>query len=111
MHKVINALIQTLGIIGVQYFGWIYAIYPSLALSMFMVAVQTLAISSVFSRYVAIKERDANKINAKSTSFLISILYIATAYQAHLLGYSIIAGVIIAHASINMLTILMKADE
>lgn len=107
MH-VVNALIQTLGIVGVQYFGWIYAIYPSLALSMFLVMVQTIAISSVFSRYVKIKDKEPETTSSNGLTILVSFLYIATAYQAHLLGHSIIAGVIIAHASINILTSVLK---
>lgn len=74
-----------------------------------MVCVQTFGIAGVFSRIAKIGDPDPEKTRRPTgTTILVSMLYIATAYQVHLIGHSIIAGVIIAHASITILTSLMK---
>jgi hypothetical protein len=107
---IINALINTSGIVGVQMFGYEWAVYPAMALISMLIFAQTLAAGYIFARPDTKKSNETSGDILPSITIMISVLYAGTAYQTYLLGYSIFAGMAFAHAAIMFFTGIFKEN-
>lgn len=77
--------------------------YPVMGMVGYMVFMQSIAASSLFSGFIApeeVNERD----DGYSISILIAILYLMSSYQVYSLGYEVFSGIMFAHSTIFLLT-------
>lgn len=103
-----NSAIQLSGMLIYQYFGFTWAIYPSMFLLTGIILAQTIAAAYLFStnKY---PEKDTSEDDISiSVGILIGIVYAASAYQILLIGFPVFAGLCFAHAGILILTKIMK---
>jgi hypothetical protein len=107
---IINALINTSGIVGVQMFGYEWAVYPAMALISMLIFAQTLGSGYLLVRPDTRKSNETSGDISPSITIMISVLYAGTAYQTYLLGYSIFAGMAFAHAAIMFFTGIFKEN-
>jgi hypothetical protein len=96
----INAIIQTSAIVAAAY-GVVWAMYPVMAIACLLIVLQTLAVAGSFSGEVDTKVIRTPYPGIRS---LTSLLFLASAWQIHLIGYSVFAGMMFAHAAITFST-------
>lgn len=98
---VINALIQCSAVFASSY-GIDWAMYPVMGMVGYMVFMQSIAASSLFSGFIVSEENE--KDSGYSISALVAILYLISSYEVYSLGYELFSGIMFAHSTIFLLT-------
>jgi hypothetical protein len=99
-----NAIIQASAIVATAH-GVAWAMYPVMAMACLLILLQTLAAAGALSGEIEIKDPEVDYVGIRS---LTSLLYLASAWQIHLIGYSIFAGILFAHAAIAFFTCIVN---
>jgi hypothetical protein len=101
MFATVNAAVQT-GAIVASNAGIIWAMYPIMMMFAYVSFMQSVASAGVFSGIV--KDTGEVKDTGYGLRALIGILYLASSYQVYMIGYEVFSGVMLAHATIYLLT-------
>lgn len=104
---VLNAIIQTSAIISANFFGVMWGMYLVMLMMGYMTFMQTVAAGSLFSGFVK-NDEQIEKI-PRAIPMLVSILYLASAYQVYLLGFYVFSGIMFSHTTIYLLTNIFGA--
>ena len=108
---VLNAMVQTFGIIGTTMFGITWAIYPSMFFLIILIVAQTMASAHYFTTDKLPNTKELNKYAAsKIFLIMVGIMYMATSYQIYILGYELFAGFAFAHSAIMLASSIMRKE-